>query len=110
MSKYYYLIAGLPNIALEDSKLAYSVGDFREEVESMLSAGDKKLVDLFYLKYDNANAVAFVEGSEKEPDPRGRVTREELDAELEKGLDDIRRGEVYSAEEVDRELAEEFGI
>ena len=80
MSKYYYLIAGLPNIALEDSKLAYSVGDFREEVEPMLSAGDKKLVDLLYLKYDNANAVAFVEGSEKEPDPRGRVTREELDA------------------------------
>lgn len=38
------------------------------------------------------------------------MTREELDAELEKGLDDIRRGEVYSAEEVDRELAEEFGI
>ena len=64
MSKYYYLIAGLPNIALDDSKLAYSVGDFREEVEPMLSAGDKKLVDLFYLKYDNANAVAFVEGSD----------------------------------------------
>ena len=38
------------------------------------------------------------------PTAIGGMTREELDAELEKGLDDIRRGEVYSAEEVDKEL------
>ena len=31
MSKYYYLISGLPNIALDDSKLAYSVCEFRTE-------------------------------------------------------------------------------
>ena len=51
MSKYYYLISGLPNIALDDSKLAYSVCEFRTEVEDMLSSKDKKLIDLFYLKY-----------------------------------------------------------
>ena len=32
MSKYYYLISGLPNIALDDSKLAYSVCEFRTEI------------------------------------------------------------------------------
>ena len=53
MSKYYYLISGLPNIALDDSKLAYSVCEFRTEIEDMLSSKDKKLIDLFYLKYDN---------------------------------------------------------
>ena len=41
-----------------------------------------------------------------EPVAIGNMTREELNAELEKGLDDIRRGEVYSAEEVDKELDE----
>ena len=48
MSKYYYLISGLPNIALDDSKLAYSVCEFRTEIEDMLSSKDKKLIDLFY--------------------------------------------------------------
>ena len=47
MSKYYYLISGLPNIALDDSKLAYSVCEFRTEIEDMLSSKDKKLIDLF---------------------------------------------------------------
>ena len=30
MGKYYCLIAGLPNITLDDSKIAYSVVEFRE--------------------------------------------------------------------------------
>ena len=55
MSKYYYLISGLPNIALDDSKLAYSVCEFRTEIEDMLSSKDKRLIDLFYLKYDIIN-------------------------------------------------------
>ena len=45
MSKYYCLIAGLPNIALDDSKLTYSVADFRTELAGILSAKDKKLVE-----------------------------------------------------------------
>ena len=57
MSKYYYLISGLPNIALDDSKLAYSVCEFRTEIEDMLSSKDKRLIDLFYLKYDNINLL-----------------------------------------------------
>ena len=47
MSKYYYLISGLPNIALDDSKLAYSVCEFRTEIEDMLSSKDKRLIVLF---------------------------------------------------------------
>ena len=27
MSKYYYLVAGLPELTLEDSKLSYTVGN-----------------------------------------------------------------------------------
>ena len=30
LSKYYCLIAGLPNISLDDSKLTYSVSEFRK--------------------------------------------------------------------------------
>ena len=40
----------------------------------------------------------------------GAMTREQLDAELQKGVDSIKAGKVYSADEVDVALAKEFGI
>ena len=40
----------------------------------------------------------------------GAMTREELDAEPQKGVDSIKAGKVYSADEVDAVLAKEFGI
>ena len=46
----------------------------------------------------------------KKPLAVGAMTREELDAELQKGVDSIKAGKVYSAEEVDAALAKEFGI
>ena len=55
MSKYYYLVAGLPELTLEDSKLSYTVADFKTEIYPGLSSSDQKLIDLFYLKFDNAN-------------------------------------------------------
>lgn len=60
MSTYYYLVAGLPDLTLEDSKLSYTVADFRTELYPHLSKSDKKLVDLFYLKTDNANVLKLL--------------------------------------------------
>lgn len=60
MSKYHYLIASLPEITLDDSKQVYSVFDFKEEMESILSKKDKKEVSLFFLKYDNQNLLNWL--------------------------------------------------
>lgn len=87
MGKYYYLIAGLPNIALDDSKLAFTVADFRAEIEGMLTASDKKLIDLFYLKYDNRNLLAHAKWPDRDPDERGSITYDEFNA-LYKALKD----------------------
>lgn len=38
------------------------------------------------------------------------ITKAEFDAELQKGVDSIKNGRTHSVEEVDRMLAEEFGI
>ena len=59
-SKYYYLVAGLPELSLEDSKLSYTVADFKTEIYPGLSASDQKLIDLFYLKFDNANVLKLI--------------------------------------------------
>ena len=76
MSKYYALIAGLPNISLEDSKITYSVLSFREELEGILTHGDKKLIDLFYLKFDNINLKYYSKWHDQDPDPRSRIPYE----------------------------------
>lgn len=39
----------------------------------------------------------------------GSITRDELDKELQKGLDSLRSGKSYSAEEVDLFFAKEYG-
>lgn len=73
MSKYYCLIAGLPNIALDDSKLPYTVAHFKEELKGILSCSDQRLVDLLFLKYDNKNLLRFIENPDSAPDERGNI-------------------------------------
>lgn len=79
MSKYYYyLVAGLPELTLEDSKLSYTVADFKAELYPDLSDEDKKLIDLFYLKFDNANVLKLLKDKDATIDPRGNYSAEEL--------------------------------
>ena len=44
------------------------------------------------------------------PTAVGGMTREELDAELQKGFDSMQSGKVCTEEEVDAMLAQEIGI
>lgn len=78
MSQYYYLVAGLPDISLEDNKLSYTVADFKKEIYGDLSASDQKLIDLFYLKFDNANVLRLLKDKEAAIDPRGNFSAAEL--------------------------------
>lgn len=78
MSKYYYLVAGLPELTLEDSKLSYTVADFKTEIYPGISSSDQKLIDLFYLKFDNANVLKLLEDKEAVIDLRGNFSAEEL--------------------------------
>ncbi|WP_321480142.1 DUF2764 family protein [uncultured Bacteroides sp.] len=78
MSKYYCLIAGLPELTLEDSKLNYTVESFKTDLYSELSAADKHLVDLFYLKFDNANVLKLLKDKDASIDIRGVFSVEQL--------------------------------
>ena len=46
----------------------------------------------------------------RKPTASGDMTREELDAELRKGLDSMNTGRTYSPEEVMKELNKEYGL
>ncbi len=44
------------------------------------------------------------------PTAIGGMSHAEIDAELLKGIDSLKSGKTYTADEVDAELAKEFGI
>ena len=46
----------------------------------------------------------------REPTAIGDMTREELDAELRKGVDSLKTGKAYYPDEVRKELNREFGL
>ncbi len=71
MSKYYYLIAGLPELALEDNKLYCTLADFKSEYYPFLSKPDRKLLDLFYLQFDNLNLLKLLRDRDASIDLRG---------------------------------------
>jgi len=61
MANYYYIVSGLPDISFDDSKAAYSVSQFRDEVYKSLSAADRKVMDLLVLEDECRNLI----GSER---------------------------------------------
>jgi hypothetical protein len=76
MSKSYYcLVAGLPELTIDDSKLSYTVANFKSEVCDSLSGTDRRLIELFYLKFDNANLLKLLADSETtDIDERGNYS------------------------------------
>lgn len=78
MSAYYYLVAGLPDISLEDGKLSYTISDFRAESYGDLSAKDQALIDLFYLKYDHADLLSLLKDKNAVTQGKGNFSSEDL--------------------------------
>ena len=78
MSTYYCLVAGLPDISLDDGKLSYSVSDFKAELYPDLSAQDRKLIDLFYLKFDNMAILKLLKNIDTVIEDKGNFSAEEL--------------------------------
>lgn len=78
MTNYYCLVAGLPDLSLEDGKLNYTVANFKSELYPELSDKDKKLIDLFYLKFDNDNLLKLLKDKEAVTNSEGNYSSEEL--------------------------------
>ena len=75
---YYYLIAGLPELSLDDNKLGTTVREFRELYYPDLADEDRCLLDLIFLSYDNANLLALLKDKEAIVAEGGLYTGEEL--------------------------------
>ena len=87
---YYCLIAGLPEIEFEDEKLIFTVADFKKEVRPQLSCRDTKLLNLFYMKFDNQNLLRYLNNKETPFDERGNINKEDLEKCLQLINEDLK--------------------
>lgn len=79
MGNYYYMMAGLPDIDLADTRPAVTFGQLRELCAESLSPGDAKLMsDFFYLRQDCVNLVRLLKDPEAHIDIWGNYSMEQL--------------------------------
>lgn len=102
MSKYYYLVTGLPELTLDDAKLAYSVANFRTEFYPFIAASDKKLIDLFYLQYDNANVLKLLNDKDAPIDSYGLYSADEL----RESISALKKGDCLSGDSIPSYLSD----
>lgn len=82
-----------------------------EEILAQLGITSSGAVQMLYKQIILHRGLPF---SLTLPDDRpvavGGMSRAQIDAELSKGMDSLQSGVRYSADEVDKELEQEFGI
>lgn len=81
-NNYYYLVSGLPEIFLEQSKAPFSVAEFVQHLAETLQGDDFKLVGLILLPYDNELLLDLLLDRKNTPHSLCRYTREELEEKL----------------------------
>jgi hypothetical protein len=79
---YYYLVAGLPDIVLEQSKLSVTLAEFREELKNHLHPEDYKLAETLFLEADNRNVLNMLLKNIQEFDNTGKYSFDELEDEI----------------------------
>ena len=78
-----------------------------EDILAQLGISPSSAIQMFYSKIVLTRGMPFeLRLPYPKPTAIGGMTREELDAELEKGWESMQNERLYSAEEVDKELDE----
>lgn len=74
--QYYYFIAGLPAVSMDDTKLIYSPQQFRTDAVAQLSNQDMELLYLLHLPDDLGNLLNILYKTGKELSPEGLLSDE----------------------------------
>ena len=92
MRLYYCLVAGMPDIVFDGSKVNLSIEWFRNEVYPELDEDDAEKIDLFFYAWDNENIIKILRhGADVDLPRTGCYSREEL-AEL---IASVKSGDIH---------------
>ncbi|MCD7763160.1 MAG: type II toxin-antitoxin system RelB/DinJ family antitoxin [Lachnospiraceae bacterium] len=101
----------MANTSAVYARIDSNLKDSAEGILSKLGISPSSAIQMLYSQIVLKNGMPFdLRLPTSKPLSVGAMSREQLDAELQKGMDSINAGNVYSADEVDDILAKEFGI
>lgn len=101
----------MANTSAVYARIDSNLKDNAEGILSKLGISPSSAIQMLYSQIVLKNGMPFdLRLPTSKPLSVGAMSREQLDAELQKGMDSINAGNVYSADEVDDILAREFGI
>ncbi|HPE76901.1 MAG TPA: DUF2764 family protein [Draconibacterium sp.] len=71
---YYCLIAGLPDILIDQKKIPFSLIELKQELQDQLHPNDYQLVEYLFLPYDNINFLNILQKKEADFNPLGNYS------------------------------------
>lgn len=74
--EYYYLIAGLPDLFIDEERKDFNFVNLKNEIKENIHPIDYKLVEKLFLEYDNENFQNFLFEQKKEFNPLGKFPQE----------------------------------
>lgn len=81
-----------------------------EEILAQLGISPSSAIQMLYSQIVLTNGMPFTPRLPRRPAAVGAMTREELDAELQKGLDSEKTGAFCTVDELETRIAEEHEI
>jgi len=84
--EYYYLVAGLPDLFIDQEKKDFNIIKLKEEMQELMHPDDYFLLEIIHYEYDNYNFLNFLFDRNQEFSPLGKFPQEvfnEIDEKLE---------------------------
>ena len=101
----------MANTSVVYARIDTNLKDNAEGILAQLGISPSSAIQMLYSQIVLKRGMPFeLKLPSAKPLAVGTMTREQLDAELQKGVNSVKEGKVYSADEVDVALAKEFGI
>ena len=79
MRNYYFLVAGLPDLTIDQGKLQFGSVEFREYLKTQLHRKDYELIEWLFYPADNQNLVKLLTKNDQEWNNSGVYSAEELE-------------------------------
>ena len=99
----------MANTSAVYARIDTNLKDNAEGILSQLGISPSSAIQMLYSQIVLNKGMPFeLRLPSSKPSSVGAMTRNQLDAKLQKGVDSIKAGRVYSADEVDEALAKEF--
>ncbi|MBO4496456.1 MAG: type II toxin-antitoxin system RelB/DinJ family antitoxin [Clostridiales bacterium] len=101
----------MANTSAVYARIDTGLKDSAESILAQLGITPSSAIQMLYSQIVLQKGMPFdLRLPDSKPTAIGGMSREKLDVELLKGIESLKSGKAYTADEVDAELAREFGI